>query len=282
MKTISSPLAAHLALGTTTIATCWKVTLQNGTVIGFTSSQTPLIFESVLYAAASGHTASAVASNADLAVDNLEVLGALALNFVTEADVRAGLWDFAQVDIFQVNFLDLTQGALKLRTGHLGEIKTTSLEYTAELRGLAQQLQQTIGEIVSAGCRANLGDARCAVDLVPLTVTGTVTSATSPRSFADSARAEADEYFDFGRITWTLGENEGISMEVKTYLQTGGAFDLQLPMPYDIGAGDEYELTPGCKKRFIQDCQTKFDNVINFQGEPDIPGNDSLLRVGGQ
>jgi hypothetical protein len=53
-------------------------------------------------------------------------------------------------------------------------------------------------------------------------------------------------------------------------------FNLVLPMTRDVEIGDEYETIVGCTKRRDEDCFTRFDNVVNFQGEPDRPGVDAL------
>ena len=54
------------------------------------------------------------------------------------------------------------------------------------------------------------------------------------RIFTDTARVEADGYFDGGLITMTSGASAGQSMEVKSYAV--GTITLQLPLPF--GAGD--------------------------------------------
>jgi uncharacterized phage protein (TIGR02218 family) len=89
-------------------------------------------------------------------------------------------------------------------------------------------------------------------------------------------------YFDNGKLTWLTGANAGLAMEIKTYTAIDGKFVLYLSMPYPIELGDTYTVVPGCKKRFKDDCQTKFSNTINFRGEPHVPGNDAMLKVGGQ
>lgn len=258
---------------------CWKVTLSNGTIYGFTSHTGNLVVSGITYQAAAGYTPTAIASNADLAVDNLDVIGFLDSAVITESDIQAGLWDFAAVQIFQVNYLDISMGVLNLRSGRLGEIKTTRQQFVAELRGMTQQLQQVIGQIYAPACRADLGDARCKIVLSTLTVTGSVTSIVSNRFFYDTARAEVDGYFDNGKVTFNSGANLGLSMEIKSNIAQ--AFQLQLQMPYTIAVGDTYSMSPGCKKRVTEDCKTKFNNVINFRGEPHVPGNDELSKVGG-
>jgi uncharacterized phage protein (TIGR02218 family) len=279
VRTISAGLEAHFAQECTTIATLWLVTRTDGQVFGFTDHDRNLEVDGVTYEAASGYTRSAVRAQLGLAVDNLELDGALDSDNITAADIRAGLWDYAAVRISLVNWADLSQGQARLKTGKLGDLRTMRNGFQAELRGLTQHLQQSAGRLYMPGCDANLGDARCGINLALFTITGTITGVTSPRVFADSGRAEADGYFDGGKITWTSGNNVGTSMEVKSYLLSGGAIALQLPMAYDVQVGDTYSMHAGCDKTFAT-CRDKFSNVINFQGFPHLPGMDRMINGG--
>ena len=282
MKKLSLALRAHLASEVTTLCTCWKATLVNGWVFGFTDHIRDIEINGVNYQAASGHTPTSIVSNSSLAVDNLEVQGVFDSESITEDDIRSGLWDFAQVEIMQVNYHDLSQGSLRQHTGRLGEVRSGRSAFVAELRGLSQQMQQTMGVLYSPTCRADLGDAACGIDLGAITVNGSVTMPIDQHTFIDVTRSEAMGYFDNGKLTWLTGANAGLAMEVKTYTAIDGKLSLYLSMPYAIEVGDTYNLIPGCRKRFTEDCQTKFSNVINFRGEPHVPGNDAMLKVGGQ
>jgi uncharacterized phage protein (TIGR02218 family) len=276
MKARSAGLQAHHEDPVQTRAWCWKVTRLDGQVFGFTSVDQDLEIDGVTYVASTGITPYAIDSKADLSVPNMQVNGLLDSTGITEADLVAGLWDGAAVENFEVNFRDLSQGKMNLATGVLGPVSAGRVAFQAELRGLMQRLQQPVGEVFTIGCQATLGDARCKVALGPWTVTGAVTTATSARAFTDSTRAEAAAYFTAGLVTWTSGENDGLSMEVRAHA-TGGVFELALPMPYTIAVGDTYSMVAGCRKRAIEDCKTKFNNLLNFRGHPYVPGNDKVL-----
>lgn len=283
MKQISTDLAAHIAGDVTTLATCWKLTRRDSTVFGFTDHDSNIIFSGVTFLAATGFNPSAIQNSASLSVDNLDVEGMLSSGSITETDILAGLYDFAEIEIFQVNYTDLTQGSLRLRRGWLGEVAHYKQQFIAEVRGLTQRLSQTIGELYSASCRATLGDSRCKVDLSLSTVTGSVTSAASKLRFLDSSRTEPTGTFSFGTINFTSGANAGLGMEVKEYLlipSTAGQLSLALPMPYAIQPGDTYSLTLGCDKT-LATCFTSFNNVANFRGEPLVPGLDRMLETAG-
>lgn len=87
------------------------------------------------------------------------------------------------------------------------------------------------------------------------------------------------EWFKGGQLKWTSGLNDGVAMEVKSWDPGTKEIILFLEMPFDIAAGDTFDIYPGCQKRFTEDCKTKFVNGDNFRGEPYVPGTDHLLRV---
>lgn len=272
MKDTPAALKNHNALPVTTLAYLWKVTRTDSVVFGFTNHDRGLALDGVTYQARAGFSATAIRTEARYSVANLDVIGVLDSETITESDIHAGLWDYARIEVMEVNWADLSMGVRKHRVGWLGEVRRGKLSFEAELRGLAEKLQQNIGAMIGPDCEADLGDARCKVELGPFTGTGAITSATSNRLFADSGRSEADGWFDEGKITWTTGANAGLSMEVKAYLEAGGSIELQQPMPFAVEVGDEYEIVAGCRKRFTEDCKSKFDNAVNFQGFPHLPG----------
>ncbi len=282
MKTISTPLANHLLGETTTLASCWKLTRRDATILGFTDHDKDIVFESVTYKAATGFTPSAIENNSSLGVDNLDIEGMLSDSVIAESDILAGKYDFAEIEIFQVNYNDLTQGALKLRRGWLGEVSLHKHQFVAEVRGLAQRLSQTIGELFSPSCRATLGDSRCTVNLAAHTVSGSVTTVISNQQFIDSARTELSGIFSAGIVVFTSGANNGLAIEVKEYnkLTSGGQILLTLPMPFPIAIGDSYTMSKGCDKT-TDTCFNRFSNIANFRGEPSVPGLDKMLETAG-
>lgn len=278
MKTISAELKAHYALGTTTLATCWKATLKNGTVVAATSFDRDIIFGGVTYSAAQGYTASDIASSDELNPDNLELEGVLASPAITDDDIHSGLWDYAAIEVFEVNYADLTQGRNVLRVGTLGEVRGGRSKFSAEMRGLLQAYTRTIVRLVTKECTADLGDARCTVDLAPITVSGVVDSVAENQTISDATRTEIADWFTGGKLTFTSGANVGRSMEVRR--SAAGEIELAHPMYDAIEDGDTYEVYAGCTKRFSEDCVTKYANGVNFRGFPHLPGA-KIYQIGG-
>lgn len=279
MKQLSPALAAHLAGPVTTLATCWALTRRDGVEFHFTDHDRDLTFEGKTYLARFGTSRTALSSDASFSVDSLDVDGFFDSAAITEGDLRAGLFDFAQVRVFAINWADPGMGALRLRRGWLGEVTISEQgQFRSELRGLTQALQQEIGALFSAECRADLGDARCGVVLGPLSRNGLVTAVSNRTTFTASLSGPAvsADAFTGGLVSWTSGPNTGRAIEIKSWDLTAGRFELYLPPGYGVEAGHSFTAAPGCDKRLVT-CRTRFGNVLNFRGEPYVPGMDSVL-----
>lgn len=280
MKTMSAELKAHFALGTTTIAHLVRLERVDGFVMAVTlDHDKELDFEGDIYMPSLGLIPTTVESSSNLSVDNLDAKGALVLIGVAESDIDAGLWDMCEVRVMRVNWADLTMGCEPVKRGHFGQISIGRNTFNSEVRGITQRLQQTIGDIVTPACNADLFDARCGLTAVEGTTKfsgAPVTSVVSRREFTSSSLASAAGFFDGGKVTWTTGLNVGLSKEIKAHT-AGGVIVLQEPMPYEIAADDEATFFAGCQKR-EEDCRDKFSNIINFRGFPSIPGQDQMFK----
>lgn len=276
MKTLPAGLQAHLNGGATTLCHCWKVTRVGASPMGFTDHDASLTFDGVTYEAATGFEATAIESALGLAVPNQDISGALSSAAITEMDLAAGRYDGASVEIWRVNWSDVTQRVLMAK-GEIGEVRRDALGFTAELRGIAHRLNAPQGRHFQFSCDADVGDARCKVNLNadPFKGTGAATAAANRREFAASGLSSfADGWFVGGRLTWTSGANAGLSQTVKAH--SGAAISLWESMPFAIGVGDAFVVTAGCDKRF-ETCKTKFANGLNFRGNPLMPGNDWIV-----
>jgi uncharacterized phage protein (TIGR02218 family) len=280
VKTISGAMQTHLDSGSTTLAQCLKIVRTDGTVYGFTDHDTVIVFDGVTYSPVASVDTSAIDTAAGFNVDNLEMRGFMAQVGLTEADVAAGRWDFAAVNVIAVNWADLTMGAIKLRRGWLGEVSLT-LDFKAELRGMAQKLTQVILELSSELCKADLFDARCKVvateGVLKFSGVAVSTIVLAQRQFTAAALGQAAGFFTAGKVDFTSGANAGLSMEVKVHAG-GGDITLAEALPYPINVADAFTIFAGCRKRYAEDCGTKFNNKINFRGFPHLPGLDQVLR----
>jgi uncharacterized phage protein (TIGR02218 family) len=293
MKTISNNLAVHLASPNTTVAMLWKVTRPDGFILGFTDHDLPITFNdgtnTVTYAPNDALTGSATTTSST-DVSSQEVVGILDSAAITEADIFAGRYDYASIQVRIVNWKDLTMGALLWKNATLGQVKIQNGQFTAELRGLEFWLTLNIGEAYGPQCRADLGDAQCTVNLALWQQEGIVSTVTDLRTFvptgvgspyaqltqvgsASPSTPAPSGWFVDGEVTWLTGNNAGFLMEVIGW--DGTTISLFDNMPFPIEPGDTFTIRPGCDKN-ISTCFQKYNNVANHRGEPFIPGMDQI------
>ena len=168
-KTLTAGMTSHLNTGNgTTLATLVSIIRQDLTAFYFTDHDVDITFEGIVYEAAIGYDMSNITNKVGLAVDELEVSGFLESSALTDSDLRAGLFDFADVNMFLVDWTDLANGVIQTRRGKLGEVVFSDNGiFQAELRGLTQAYSQNIVQLIQSECRADLGDSKCRIELFP-------------------------------------------------------------------------------------------------------------------
>jgi len=281
MKNMNPGLQAHLDEGTTTLSWCWRIARADGVSFGFTDHDRTLRFDGTVFEPDSGLTASEVRSGSDLSVDAQDAEGVLTSDRITETDILDGRWDNADVEVWRVNWADTGQRVL-MRRGAIGQIRRGRLAFVAEVRSLAHVLGQTVGRTFQATCDAELGDARCGVDLEDPAFRGmgTVLDLLRDRAFTASGLGGfASGWFTFGTIEWTSGANTGRRAEIISHdVADGIAVLTLLEAPVrSIAEAATFTIRAGCDKR-METCAAKFANAINFRGFPHIPGQDAVLR----
>jgi len=279
VRTIPNAMQSKLNSGVTTLCRCWVIARADGVMQGFTDHDEDVVLDAVTCRAGSGLDGSEVTQKLGLAVDSSELSGALAGDTLNETDLAAGRYDAATIAIWLV---DWSEPALRvlLAKGTLGEVRREGQAFTAEVRGLSEQLAQESGRLYTATCSADLGDGRCRIDLNSQTFrgAGAVVLVDAASTFtASGLDGFNDGWFTAGKLTFTSGANSGLSVEVKSH-RKAGALRLVLwqAMPEPIEAGDTFVVTAGCDKRF-ETCRARFNNAVNFRGFPHIPGNDFII-----
>lgn len=355
MKTVTTALQTHLDGEVTTVTTIWTITRKDGEVIRLTELDRDITIGSNTWAATFGYTRTAISVREGFDPDEVDLTGLADGSYVSVDDLNAGLYDGATLLIELVNYEAPGDGAVVLRLGTLGEVIVARDRYSAQLASLVSKFSQEIVEKYSATCRAELGDSRCKIPLLPAsrqsstaysvgefvrvaTTTGTGdqvyenriyecmtagTSASSAPTFDTSPGATttdgtvvwaareawvrsavvasvsnqrvftvtvtesraADDWFNLGTVVFQSGLNTDGVHEVKDWQQSGSQVSLFLPAKKLIQVGDVVSLRPGCDK-LRETCRDKFaftstnfttGNVLNFRGEPDLPGQDAVL-----
>ena len=258
-----------------TLAFCWRLERRDGVTIGLTSHDRDLEIGHVRYRAAPGMMPSAIRSGISAEAGDTDLAGALIADAINEADLMAGRWDGAALE------LRLTEweapGVLwwLLAKGEIGSVARKGGAFTAELVGAMAALKAPVAPSTSPDCRARLGDRQCRVDLAARRKVVVVEAVDDVEV---SAAGLVAGVYAFGTLRWMTGPNAGAVQGVVD--NAASLLTLSDPPSFAVAPGTLALLTEGCDRQ-LETCRARFGNVVNFRGEPYLPGTDLLTRYPG-
>ena len=262
----------------TSLAFCWRIARRDGVCLGFTTHDRDLEIDGLAFRAAPGMLPSAVSLSDGFEAGTMDVGGALTGDAITEADLAAGRWDGAAVELFLVDWTAPGGERLALARGELGEVSLQGNGFEAELKGPTALLERPVVELTSPSCRAMLGDRRCRVDMAARALVTRIVAVPEEAVVEVAQAPGAANAYGYGRLRWIGGANSGIESQVLA--SAGTLLTLREAPPFPAAAGDLVEIWEGCDKRF-ETCAGRFANAANFRGEPHLPGMDLLTRYPG-
>jgi uncharacterized phage protein (TIGR02218 family) len=239
------------------------ITRRDGTVFRIAEAQSAITAGGNTYAPLAGCEISAVKHTIGGDVPSMEISGAHNNNgtaaFLT-SDIDIGLYDAAEVQLYIVNRIAPDTLGL-LFTGTIQPVNydisgMVSFDVRGPSIGAAANYIQTFAPM----CRTDLFSPLCGVNPDSYALSATVTAVVNRFNFTVSI-APADNYLNGG----TVLTDSGVAFEIAN--QTGGSLTAYLPFHRVLAVGMGLTLWPGCDKR-IATCHSKFNNTLNFQGEP--------------
>ncbi|MFT4097196.1 MAG: DUF2163 domain-containing protein [Rhodoblastus sp.] len=271
MRDMDAATAAAFAADATTLCHCWRLQRRDGAVLGFTDHDCDLAFAGATFRASAGLDAAQAESAAGFAVAGGEVQGAFDADALVDADLDSGVYDGASVEIWLVDWSDVSRRLL-MDVATIGEVRRTDSSFVAELRSLAHRFDEEQGRQFQRNCAADLGDAACKVDLSSAlySTSATVVAAEPGGAFVVTLDAAFDAgFFTDGALLSAGGERHAIKLHEKT---ANGDRVVLWASSCSIAAGASVALKAGCDKT-PESCAKKFDNIANFRGFPHMPGN---------
>lgn len=256
-----------------TVATFWRVARRDGVTLGLTTHDGDLWFDGVLHRAGPGMVPSAVRRSADLEPDSADVEGALSHGSISEADLAAGRFDGATVVIGLVDWQTLDR--FVLYRGSMGMVSEESGRFSASIVSRKAELQRDPVPRTSPTCRATFCGPGCNLSAARFTHLACVTDTDETTNTISTDVAVNPELLAGGEVRWLDGPNAATRQIISRL--SSGRLALATPLTGDTGNQRRVELREGCD-RTITTCATRFGNVINFQGEPYLPGNDLIAR----
>lgn len=277
-------------------ASCWRITLTTvaNRVYRFTDSTEAITFATgETFEAQDGMDGSAEQRRDKFRGANRDVRGLISDSQITDADLMAGLYVGAIVDEYLVDTRAAEIAPISTTRYYIQGTSFDGATWTAEVDGIGTQYSKPVGEYWGPVCRSEVfdtGPGKCNLSTAGFEEIVTIDIIVNPRlSFTVTTSnplwTEAG-YGQDGRISFITGNNAGFVSRIRVYTTGGGAagVGIQNKTPYDIQVGDAVAMLPGCNKQSIgtsgspAHCRTRFNNIVNFQGEAFIPGGDRARR----
>lgn len=257
-----------------TAATYWRVFRRDGVALGFTSHDRGMRFDGILHRAAPGMVPTAIRLTSDLSEENAGVEGALSHDAIRESDLSSGLFDDAAIEVGVVDWETLEHNVLYF--GKLGRIEDDGRGFSGELRSAKSALEQDLVPRTSPTCRAQFCGLGCGLSAQRFTARAVADAVDADLNRVRIVGLSGDEYLD-GQVRFLDGPHTGIALAIVGV--DGEWLSLDRPLSVELTSGTPLELREGCDHT-LNTCSERFNNALNFRGEPFLPGNDLLARYG--
>jgi uncharacterized phage protein (TIGR02218 family) len=194
---------------------------------------------------------------------------------IDAADLVAGRYDGAVIRIGLVDWETLESHVLY--AGTLGTVLQEEDRFTAQLVSRKAELARDTIPRTSPICRAAFCGPGCTIPASAVSTLAEVSSVDMHANAASFQPVPDALTYAGGEVRWLAGPQAGQRMRILGS-DAAGALVLSEPMAPGIAMGTPAELRQGCDHT-LATCADRFDNAVNFQGEPFLPGNDMLTRA---
>jgi len=255
-----------------------KITRDDGTVLRIAESDESITVAAEVFVPLPGSEIMGVKHMLGGGMPSLQINFSHSAGGVIDTyDLNVGKWDGAEVILYVVDRNNLTTLGDPLFTGSVQPIGLNPIGATGsfDIRGLGAKAE-AVAQRYSPMCRTDLFSSLCQVDPDVWSHTGTVDTILDRFNItvAGLGSPPADGWFNQG-----TGETaSGIRFEIGNWQLGSLQLTTYLPVALLFAAGEAITLWPGCDKTIGPNGCGKFNNYINFQGEPHFKGAQAMLE----
>jgi uncharacterized phage protein (TIGR02218 family) len=251
------------------------ITRKDGNIYRIAESDEPITISGVTWNVVAGLQISAVkhTNNGEMPSAQITALHNRGTLFDSN-DIDVGLFDAAAVQIYIVDRMNLATPKL-LFTGSIGNI-TYDIEnqLVLDIQGAAAFGKILMTQKRSPMCRTDLYSELCGVNPDSYKIVTTIGEVLDSYNFTVGSVAQPDGWFTQG----VLQLDSGTSLEIANWMQSSATITTYLPSARLVRAGQGVTLWPGCDKTMGATGCGKYNNWLNFQGEPHFTGTAAAAQ----
>ena len=168
-KTASAAFLTSLGEEHIGLASLATITRLDGTVYYLTDHDRDIVYSGNTYLAAGGFDRSALENEEGTAVGDVDFKALLDNTIISDTDLRAGLFNYARIQILAVNFFDLTDGHMVVFEGRFGSVTISERGFfKMTARSKKERLRVATERKILPTCSWDLGDPlSCRVPINP-------------------------------------------------------------------------------------------------------------------
>jgi uncharacterized phage protein (TIGR02218 family) len=241
--------------------------------IGFTDADHDIVIDGVTYHAKTAIDPTALRKQIGLTPDNFEVELFLDSELIRDVDIRAGLYDGAEIVKAIVDYANLPatlEDGLAVTKGNIGKYEVSGDTFFFEINTKDALLNNNALQKFTNVCRwtKRLEDERCPKDINELKITGLINNIVSSKQFYFDQNIGDPYIFNAtsggGYLIADSGDNVGIKFWID-FVQNDGRIGLQINAPYTWEIGDEVTIYPGCNG-LDSTCHDHFNALDHWGG----------------
>lgn len=248
---------------------CIDITLKNNRVLHLTTNSSTININGVIYSPNSG----------------LEIEEIYFTDFGNNHILISGIYENGGIEFhtdlvdssFSVNFY--LDGSLhNIVTYTCSEFSRSDLDFLIRVESQIHKYNKKAALLFSKTCRATLGDSKCKINLDNFANYYNITKIDGKKiyisleSFGGDSHINQNGYFSFGKAIFSTNPGQGEDTQDVYFitLHSGNEIFLGKSVAQIFANNTNVKLVPGCDKKFMTCCK-KFDNALNFRGEPFVP-----------
>lgn len=274
MRSIDSTLLTAIKSGA--ICRCVKMTLPNGDVIAVSDSDVDLVVNGITYKPSAN--LNSIRYNSTLTnqqINNQTLFLSFFEGYVNETDLKGGEYDDCDVETGWIAWDITPKQKIVIFSGKLSRMEYDDSGISFEVLDDTKQLQTIFTRTFTQIDPFTFGDSQFGLNEASYTDSGSISEIVFNRFIfkitgSSGLLAKPSNYYTYGKITFTSGNNINKSFEIKVYEIVSGEriVELFLPTSYSIQVGDTFDIVRGYDGSFEM-CKA-LNNQLNFGGFPHI------------
>jgi uncharacterized phage protein (TIGR02218 family) len=257
--------------------------MNNALMKEYLDSESIIFYYCLCFDLCSGERIFITDAEQDILLDGTRYSAKLGLK-VTKIVANEGGQDYIELELFKGNsttpeellnasvrvsiFLPEKKTYFHFYTMNVAYVSEKCLELHVKLEPITSKLQKASLYTYSRTCRAEFGDLKCKINKELYSVNLVVDKIEENRIILEDCKEE-NNYYTAGEVTFVGGA------VIKITSHSGKILKCDKVIPIRLRDAKMVKVTAGCDKKFTT-CCNKFNNAINFRGEPSIPGNKIL------